>query len=552
MADSPRYLVVVHGIGQQRHGETLLPVVQRIAEARRAPRARPPLGNPLTLPALVAASRDGFSEFAGIPQRRPEPPLQAPWAAAPAVPADGDDLRFVDLFWADIPRADFPLVGQSFAGWSAGLIERLERGPRARAWIQDLLKHMRRGLVPVQAMLALRARSLTSMVFDDFLGDVQLYAEYAPTRGRAVRRFHDRMARLHAQHTGAPPRYTVLAHSLGSVLALDALTYAHAAHTSRASAGPGPDRFHLPGYHDGSELPSVEWAQHVDHFVTLGSPIDKFLLLWPDAFGALGTDAWLDPGFVARRPAPIRHANYCDEQDPVGHELDVARSTPVVRRLFETLEDRVFARYVLPGTAHVRYWQDDALFRRIVDLAVDGREPAQAQPIRWFRDRAYFGVLTVTYVALPVTGWVLSTIACAYMLGAIEDRDWAGALLNLLLCSGAVAATIWLAHLMVMWRQVLYLKRLHPVSSPTRLLWRWLFRALIFGTPPLWAAAAWYCAHSTDWCGRPLPRAATVLATIVSTSLLLSFVTVRAQWRALRRDRARSWAACASGLRGKP
>jgi hypothetical protein len=442
------------------------------------------------------------------------------------------------------------LVGQSFAGWSAGLIERLTHEDKSRGWVRDLLVHMRAGLVPVQAVLALRLRQVTRVVFDDFLGDVQLYAEHAPTRGAAVRRFHDVMARIDAQHAGERPQYTIVAHSLGTVLSLDALAFAHSRQRSRAAvaASGDPQVFHLPGYHDGGELPEVDWALRVDNFVTLGSPIDKFLLLWPQAWGVYGDPAWLDPEFVARRPARIRHLNYCDEQDPVGHELDLAHSAPVVRALFEQVEERVYARYVLPGVAHVGYWRDDALFRRIVDIAVDGRAPAQASAVSWFSNGAFFGVLLTSSVALPVLGWLVATILCAYMLSAIKANDYAGVLLYLTLCSVTVAGTIWLGHLMVMWRQVLHLKRVRPVASLARTLWRVLFRVMIYGTPPLWAFLTRRCASGEDmWYNDSLPQAATVLATIVSTSLLVSYVAVRANWRTLRRARALDW----SAIRGR-
>lgn len=538
MAEPARYVVVVHGIGEQRNGETLLPVVQRVAEARRLPRRAVALGNPLTLPALVAASGNGYGEFAGIPRRRPAQLLDGAWLPRPAEPAVGDNLRFVDLCWADLPRRDFPLVGQDFAAWSAGLIERLEHAGPERGWVRDLLKHLRRGLVPVQALLALRARSTAKIVFDEFLGDVQLYAEYAPVRGAAVRRFHEVMAALDSRHSGEPPRYTVIAHSLGTVLTLDALAMAHAGAASRASSRAADGIWHLPGYRGTTELPDTGWARRVDALVTLGSPIDKFLLLWPEAFAAYEHTDWLDAAFLGSRAAPIRHVNYCDEQDPVGHELDLLRATPVAQRLLQSVEEQVYARYVLPGVAHVGYWRDDALFRRIVDIAIDDREPAAATPVRWFRNRAFCGVLLVTYVAVPATGWLLATIACAFQLQALDRTpapDYAGALWYLVLCSLTVAATLWLSHLMVMWRQVLHLKRARPVSSPARTAWRLLFRTLIFGTPPLWTVAAWHCAHCDTWHGDPLPRAATILATIVSSSLLLSYLTVRGNWRRLRR-----------------
>ena len=46
-----------------------------------------------------------------------------------------------------------------------------------------------------------RFKEMKELVFVKFLGDVQLYGEYSRCRGRAVRRFHELMARVEAAHT---------------------------------------------------------------------------------------------------------------------------------------------------------------------------------------------------------------------------------------------------------------------------------------------------------------------------------------------------------------
>ena len=82
-------------------------------------------------------------------------------------------------------------------------------------------------------------KEMKKRVFVKFLGDVQLYGEYSRCRGQAVRRFHDMMAKVEAVHYARElrdregeqprvPRYVIIAHSLGSVMSLDALLYASA------------------------------------------------------------------------------------------------------------------------------------------------------------------------------------------------------------------------------------------------------------------------------------------------------------------------------------
>jgi hypothetical protein len=78
--DIVRYVIVVHGIGQQRKNETVGPVMERMARARNPFRAQ--MGNPLTLGLLASHLKEapageftsgleeGWIELEGIPQHR--------------------------------------------------------------------------------------------------------------------------------------------------------------------------------------------------------------------------------------------------------------------------------------------------------------------------------------------------------------------------------------------------------------------------------------------------------------------------------------------------
>ena len=89
-------------------------------------------------------------------------------------------------------------------------------------------------LLPLEKLLASRLPGFSDEIFSRFLGDIQLYGEYLGTRGMAVRRFHERMAGLEESHYREPgvsasrPSYTVIGHSLGSIMSFDALMFAHA------------------------------------------------------------------------------------------------------------------------------------------------------------------------------------------------------------------------------------------------------------------------------------------------------------------------------------
>ena len=143
---------------------------------------------------------------------------------------------------------------------------------------------------------------------------------------------------------------------------------------------------------------NTDWIQRVQSFVTLGSPIDKYLMIWWWNYRYLLKCVCL----FQRRDRQITHLNYCDELDPVGHNLDVARQTPAYNAVFECGEDIVFNRYAVPGAAHNMYWTDQHLFRRILDRAVDKVDEESAERHRWFRLGSYLKLLFAIYILVPV------------------------------------------------------------------------------------------------------------------------------------------------------
>jgi hypothetical protein len=490
-----RYVVVVHGIGEQRKNETVLAVVNRFAEARRAGSA----AAGLTLG--MATGQTGKENVEGGCRYPPPPDDFRPWlefAGIPATPAptavqarflgepdtSGENLRFVDLWWADVLRKDFPDVGQEAGVWTRGLLARLEEKGRGAAtdeapprWAVVTVREIRELALRVDTVLRTKAQALRRQIFEDFLGDVQVYGEYVHCRGLAVRRFHRLMARIEAAHEldfevrhgrapvdGEKPRYTVIAHSLGSVMALDALLWAHAREDLRTTPSPGGKDLPFPEYVSSADLarkdPKVpvqdtSWIRRVESLVTLGSPIDKYLVLWWQNYRYLNVPhLWMDPALrEARKGGRIRHYNYADEQDPVGHNLDVAATAPAVMEVFDPREDIVFNRYRVPGVAHTAYWGDRELFARILALAVDGKQ--EAAPIRWFDRGAYRWALIYSYRLLPAALLLLSYFALSY---GFFTSSWHGTAL----AAAAVFLLAWiggpLLRLMVWWRQLARLK----------------------------------------------------------------------------------------------
>ena len=257
-----------------------------------------------------------------------------------------------------------------------------------------------------------------------------------------------------------------------------------------------------------ASLPSVEWIEGVDAFVTLGSPIDKYLDLWKPNYGYLQTSKWM--ARQRDRERLIRHFNYCDEQDPVGHHIDLPYVTEnvAVHKVMGGFvaddaeeagrhgpaEDVVFTRYATPGLAHVRYWTDGPLFAHILDRAVDDasfphRERRAPTP-DWFKVWRYVGALGWAYNVIPVLFFlaVSITLTTALPLFRFGPTPTTGATLETrvtALLAALVATYIGtrLVWLMVMWRQTLMEKERRRREQQPLLasLWQpvvWLWRAI--------------------------------------------------------------------------
>lgn len=516
--DHVRYIVVVHGMGEPRENATLLPVINRFVCARYegkegeagkedgAERHRPSLSEKfkawcfptrenrghacVTLGQLSGASRDRpWVEFEGIPKSGKQ---HQPFIGTQS--SSGDNLRFVDVYWGDVTQKQFQKAGQKVAPWSASLIDRLRSNESSPKWAVGLLEAIRAAVLPVQAVLSVRDPKANDLVFNRFLGDVQMYGEDLCCRGRAVRRLHDRLAKVDAEHRKSEKngkqreaRYTIIAHSLGTIMALDALMSAHAKPSEREKCSLGGDSF--DGYANPipdpeeryrpaapNTLPDVGWIEHVDHLVTLGSPIDKFLVIWWFNYGYLASTDWMDPTLAEKRRngKRIKHSNYCDEQDPVGHELDVAYTREAVHTVFgrdceedekadhAPDEERIYVRYVLPGQAHIEYWNDQELFERILARTVDGEDSALSEGM-WYREDVYRRVLDISHRVIPMV--FLLVAGFSFARGVV-----AKGLLARVSPLAMAAGLLWLGcnviKLMTEWRQALAVKRGDKIPKP--------------------------------------------------------------------------------------
>ena len=389
----PRFtdiVVVVHGIGSQLRYSTARSVATRLAVSRSMaagcefrPVAPQPLGyfhsdvQDLTSVRLV----DDASVLRG---------------------AGLAGIGVAEVFWADIPeRADEDgSTLEETKAWARTVVA------RAQALYARTKQKEDRSLVPpdfhlaaevleeivdtvyVMENLSFIAEKAGVFQFDlretleDYLGDVQIVAEFRDYRAEIVGRFRKAMNDIFEHHVKNHPdvRLHIVAHSEGTVVSFLGLLEALSGLTP---AGENPDTdpgFETPGR--ARKIP--EWLKHVHGYMTIGSPIDKHLLLWPRLWENF------DPAFANREvPAgQIRWRNYYDYGDPVGFKLDTARDWLDLKKgdAFQFCgcpkcqHDIGFARYLFPGKAHNDYWEDAEVFEHFIGNVVRRDGPPVPPP----------------------------------------------------------------------------------------------------------------------------------------------------------------------------
>lgn len=430
-----KIIVAVHGIGDQVRNETVLSTAIRFCDH-------------YGYEGLV--SLGAFSEFP------PEPgTVPAPEAALfindppPFQPCPGltGTLGFVEVHWADLARkvSEDGYTLQETKAWARTLVQRVRVFATQRDPANAAIDYRRIGLVLEEIIDTVRV--IESLLFltqkaglgefklrallDAFIGDVQLVTEFAPIRTSIVRRFTDAMAAVQAKYPDA--EIFVVAHSEGTVVSFLGLLEADS---------------------DNNRHP---WISQVRGFITLGSPIDKHLILWPRLF-----ERYKEPSGLSG--TTIRWVNYVDYADPVGFNLDTARDWLRQRRYlgparyqqlfaFDEKDDFSFRRYPIPGKAHVDYWTDPAVFRDFILRVVDPRplspaeaaEFAEGPPSRWWVPFVTYGVgYLLPLVVLHLGVYVLAKAVYGY-LDPKDELEHPNFVLTVLALSWLIAGTtVWL------------------------------------------------------------------------------------------------------------
>jgi len=236
-------------------------VVHRFAEARSHS------AGPVTLAGLMPADLSsqsirrsggghGWSEFGGIPV---DPQGDTgPFDGTRATGTAGRNFRFIDLRWSDILQEDAKKFSSPAEQWAASRIRRLSEPFTPKGWLPNwampLLKGIDESVMPARTLMKHLSPELEDLVFNRVIGDIHLYGDYVRTRGQAVRRFHwvldeiylrdyvqwCRFERKTVDEPYVPPVFTILSHSLGTVLSFDALISAFATTAIRSGSGRHP------------------------------------------------------------------------------------------------------------------------------------------------------------------------------------------------------------------------------------------------------------------------------------------------------------------------
>ena len=393
-----KIVIAIHGIGSQQRSATIRSVARRFGEREKNPLPVMPLG-------YFNVGKTGEVHLSR---------LDAP---------EDSELRgigFAEVFWADIPRQvvkDGDTLEETKA-WGASVVSRAHDAYRRKVTSNrqldtadfelcaDVIDEVVETVAVMEKLLAVTEK-MGIFKFDlapilrDHIGDVQIVAEFAYYRQLIVARFHNTIAQIVAECGSESPEIYLIAHSEGSVVSFLGLLEALSGKPIR-----NPEKA-------GANI-STDWITQVRGFMTIGSPIDKHLVLWEKMWDGLDLQSTrTDDGAVVfevggherlRLARPIQWRNYYDYGDPIGFRLETAIEWLGKRgcAAFEFDEQKHnigFSRYWFPGKAHTGYWGDADVFRHFIGDVID-RQPGKADAAQVDKPKSKWAVDFVS-TALP-------------------------------------------------------------------------------------------------------------------------------------------------------
>jgi len=348
-----KFVVAVHGIGDQVAYETIQTVAHQFCHYFNTPSAIP-LGQ-------IHSALNDADAAAGGPHKHGI--FIPPDLAASDTPAT---LGFGEVYWADIPRK---VVASGFVleetkKWSRTIVDRVRSRGALEDKDYDTIKRVLSEMIETVnvlerlSFLAEKAglfKFRLNQVLKDYVDDVQIVTEYEKYRKEILERFDNALSAAHNADPAA--ELYIVAHSEGTVVALLGLLNAITS----------------------SEREKYSWLGQVRGLMTIGSPIDKHLVLWDDLIGQYAGNG----GKHAVLDTKIKWKNYYDHGDPVGSKLDLARAWLAEKGIthfeFKQADDYGFSRYVFPGKAHTDYWNDHDVFGHFIGSVMELQPPKEKQ-----------------------------------------------------------------------------------------------------------------------------------------------------------------------------
>lgn len=400
-------IVAVHGVGDQMRNETIRSVATRLAR----------IGSLAGNQVLIAPQPLGYF-FRTDVHPIPVSPIDR------MVGGQLSHIGFSEAYWADIPdqvlkdehtmeetkawartvvsRARAVFFRSEYSERPDSLMERLQLREPDFGLAAEVLDEMIDSIAVLQNLLFLADKAgvvkfnLRS-VLEKYVDDVQVVTEFGFYRSDILGRFHYAMERIHAEHENA--NLHIVAHSEGTVVSF--LGLLHAMCGNRVTTEESRRQ------QDPKIANHLAWYKKVRGYMTIGSPIDKHLLLWPELFAPFPQNA-LAKALAARDDdnKKIKWRNYYDYGDPVGFKLNTARKWLSENNCevfdFDPVRDDIgFSRYLWPGKAHTDYWTDAAVFKHFVYDVVLNRDGVPKNSPKPPTDRPITKVTSVTapYVA---------------------------------------------------------------------------------------------------------------------------------------------------------
>ena len=319
MATSPKKVIIaVHGIGDQFRYETVQAVANQVWQyCGQTPAI--PLGR-FHSKLYTAGGGELQSNFAKPPKdlKNPVEPVKPAAVVLEAMPPElPANFGFAEIYWADVPRTavkDEHTLEES-KKWARTVVGRVRQnyadqmdklhGGGNPVMAANVIEEMIESIGILQRLLFLAEKAGVlkfnlNKILIDYLGDVQIVTEFSHFKEGILKIFNEVMTKIHANDPTA--EIYIVAHSEGTVIAFLGLLCA----LSWVPDGP----------HQG---PQPLWIKQVRGFMTIGSPINKHVLLWPELF------AGLTPPKGLTLSQPIQWRNYYDYGDPIGFRLDATR-----------------------------------------------------------------------------------------------------------------------------------------------------------------------------------------------------------------------------------